>query len=235
MIDMENLVREVMTEQTEDLYLGHDAASRALRAAGRRRFEQRRVVLIAAVAAAITVVGAGVAAATGVLPWWNSVQTMSSAMNSPFATSADPAAVAGSTVRLSVSGPESTTFEVVTNTVTIAIGQADCTAIAAKDAQGRSHHLMTSCGAPGAAVAQAGSFDWQAPSGATYAIVAGPAPTSTAAKVALLASNGVTATTEPVAGGYYLVYAPAGLSVASLVFYDAHGQVVDQLALHPHP
>jgi hypothetical protein len=235
MIDMENLVREVMTEQTEDLYLGHDAASRALRAAARRRFERRRVVLIAAVAAAITVVGAGVAAATGVLPWWNSVQTMRSAMDSPFATSADPAAVAGSTVRLSVSGPESTTFEVVTNTVTVAIGQADCTAIAAKDAQGRSQHLMTSCGAPGAAVAQAGSFDWQAPSGVTYAIVAGPTPTSTAAKVALLASNGVTATTEPVAGGYYLVYAPAELSVASLVFYDARGQVVDELALHPHP
>jgi hypothetical protein len=235
MIDMENLVREVMTEQTEDLYLGHDAASRALRAAGRRRFERRRVVLIAAVGAAITVVGAGVAAATGVLPWWNSVQTTRSAMSSPFATSADPAAVAGSTIRLSVSGPESTTFEVVTNTVTVAIGQADCTAIAAKDAQGRSQHLTTSCGAPGAAVAQAGSFDWQAPSGVTYAIVAGPTPTSTAAKVALLASNGVTATTEPVGGGYYLVYAPAELSVASLVFYDARGQVVDELALHPHP
>ena len=235
MIDMENLVREVMTEQTEDLYLGHDAASRALRAAGRRRFERRRVVLIAAVGAAITVVGAGVAAATGVLPWWNSVQTMRSAMSSPFATSADPAAVAGSTVRLSVSGPASTTFEVVTNTVTVATGQADCTAIAVKDAQGRSQHLMTSCGAPGAAVADAGSFEWQAPSGVTYAIVAGPTPTSTAAKVALLASNGVTATTEPVAGGYYLVYAPAELSVASLVFYDARGQVVDELALHPHP
>ena len=235
MIDMENLVREVMTEQTEDLYLGHDAASRALRAAASRRFERRRVVLIAAVGAAITVVGAGVAAATGVLPWWHSVQTMRSAMNSPFGTSADPAAVAGSTVRLSVSGPASTTFEVVTNTVTVATGQADCTAIAVKDAQGRSQHLMTSCGAAGAAVAQAGSFEWQTPSGVTYAIVAGPTPTSTAAKVALLASNGVTATTEPVAGGYYLVYAPAELSVASLVFYDARGQVVDELALHPHP
>jgi hypothetical protein len=235
MIDMENLVREVMTEQTEDLYLGHDAASRALRAAGRQPFERRRVKLIAAVGAAITVVGAGVAAATGVLPWWNSVQTMSSAMSSPFATSADPAAVAGSTVRLSVSGPASTTFEVVTNTVTVGTDQENCTAIAVKDAQGRSQHLMTSCGAPGAAVAQAGSFDWQAPSGVTYAIVAGPTPTSTAAKVALLASNGVTATTEPVAGGYYLVYAPAELSVASLVFYDARGQVVDELALQPHP
>ena len=232
MIDMENLVREVMTEETEDLYLGHDAASRALRAAARRRFGRRRVVLIAAVGAAITVVGAGVAAATGVLPWWNSVQAVES---SPFGTSADPAAVAGSTVRLSVSGPASTTFEVVTNTVTVGTDQENCTAIAVKDAQGRSQHLMTSCGAPGAAVADAGSFDWQAPSGVTYAIVAGPTPTSTAAKVALLASNGVTATTEPVAGGYYLVYAPAELSVASLVFYDARGQVVDELALHPHP
>lgn len=235
MIDMENLVREVMTEQTEDLCLGRDAASRALRAAARRRFGRRRVVLIVVVGAAISVAGAGIAAATGVLPWWNRAHTMRSAMNSPFATSADPAAVAGSTVRLSVPGPASTTLEVVTNTVTVAIGQAHCTAIAAKDAQGRSQHLMTNCGAPGAAVAQAGSFDWQAPSGVTYAIVAGPTPTSTAAKVALLASNGVTATTEPVAGGYYLVYAPAELSVASLVFYDARGQVVDELALHPHP
>ena len=235
MIDMENLVREVMTEQTEDLYLGHDAASRALRAAARRRFGRRRVMLIAAVGAAITVGGAGVAAATGVLPWWNTVQTMRSGMSSPFATSADPAAVPGSTVRLSVSGPASTTFEVVTNTVTVDTGQADCTAIAVKDAQGRSQHLMTSCGTPGAAVAQAGSFDWRAPSGATYVIVAGPTPISTAAKVALLASNGATATTESVAGGYYLLYARAELSVASLVFYDARGQVVDELTLHTHP
>ena len=74
MIDMENLVREAMTEQTEDLYLGHDAASRALRAAARRRFEWRRVVLIAAVGAAIAVVGAGIAAATGVLPWYDRQQ-----------------------------------------------------------------------------------------------------------------------------------------------------------------
>jgi hypothetical protein len=235
MIDIENLVREAMTEQTENLYLAHEASSRALRAAATRRFERRRVVLIAAVGTAITVVGAGVAAATGVLPWWNSVQTTRSAMSSPFASSEDPAAVAGSTVRLSVSGPESTTFEVVTKTVTVDTGQADCTAIAAKDAQGRSQHLMTSCGAPRAAVAQAGSYDWQAPSGVTYAIIAGPTPTPTAAKVALLDPNGVMATTEPVAGGYFLVYAPAELSVTSLVFYDARGQVVDELALQPHP
>jgi hypothetical protein len=234
MIEMEDLVREVMTEQTEDLYLGHDAASRALRAAASRRFGRRRVVLIGALGAAITVVGAGVAAATGVLPWWNTVQTMRSGMDSPFATSADPAAVPGSTVRLSVPGPASTTFEVVTNTVTVDTGRATCTAIAVEDAHGRSQRLTTSCGAAGAAVAQAESFDWQAPSGDTYAIIAGPTPTSTAAKVALLASNGVTATTEPVAGGYYLIYAPTELSVGSLIFYDARGQVVDELGLNPH-
>lgn len=231
MTDIENHVREVMTEQTEDLYLGHEAANRALRAAARRRFRRRRVVLIAAVGAAITVVGAGVAAATGVLPWWNSVHAIES---SPFGTSADPAAVPGSTVRLSVPGPASTTFEIVTNTVTVGTDQENCTAIAVKDAQGRSQHLMTSCGAPGAAVAQAGSFDWQAPSGVAYTIIAGPSPASTAATVALLTGSGAT-TTEPVAGGYYLVYTPVALSADSLVFYDARGQVVDELALHAHP
>jgi hypothetical protein len=118
--------------------------------------------------------------------------------------------------------------------VTVGTDQEHCTAIAVKDAQGRSQHLMTSCGAAGAAVANAGSFDWQAPSGVTYAVIAGPTPVSTAAKVALLASNGVTATTEPVGGGYYLVYAPAELSTGSLVFYDERGQVVDELG-SPHP
>jgi len=231
MIDIENLVREVMMEQTEDLYLGHDAAGRAIRAAARRRFRRRRAVLIA-LGAAFTVAGAGVAAATGVLPWWNSVQAVES---SPFGTSADPAAVRGSTVRLSVPGPASTTLEVVTDTVTVGADQENCTAIAVRDAQGRSQHLMTSCRAPGAAVADAASFDWQAPSGVAYAIIAGPAPTANAAKVALRAGNGLTAATGPVAGGYYLVFAPAELSTRSLVFYDAHGQAVDELALHPHP
>jgi hypothetical protein len=40
---------------------------------------------------------------------------------------------------------------------------------------------------------------------------------------------------EPVAGGDYLVYARAELSTGGLVFYNARGQVVDELALHPHP
>jgi|GEM_PF-4846389 len=232
MIEIENLVRELMTEQTEDLYLGPDAAGRALRAVTSRRMRRKRGVLIAAVGAACAVAGAGVAAAIGVLPSWNSVQAVES---SPFGTSADPAAVAGSNVRLSVSGPASTTFEVVTKTVTVGAARENCTAIAVRDSHGRSQHLMTSCGAAGAAVAQAGTLDWQAPSGVTYAVITGPTPTATAATVALLAGNGRPATTEPVAGGYYLVYAPAELSADSLVFYDVRGQVVDELALRPHP
>jgi hypothetical protein len=87
------------------------------------------------------------------------------------------------------------------------------------------------------AVARAVSLDWQAPSGATYAIVSGPDPTSTAAKVAFKDSNGVTGASEPVGDGYYLVYAPAEqlTPTGSLVFYDASGQVVDQLALDLAP
>jgi hypothetical protein len=197
-----------------------------------RRFRPLPAVAVAVIA--LAGVGAGVAAATGVLPWWHAEQAAMSAMSSPFATSADPAAVPGSTVRLSVPGPESTTFEVVTDTVTVGTDQEHCTAIAVTDARGRSQHLMTSCGAAGAAVAEAGRVDWQAPSGAAYAVIAGASPISTAAKVALLAGNGVTATTEPVAGGYYLVYAPAELSTGSLVFYDERGQVVDELG-SPQP
>lgn len=235
MIDMESLVREAMTEETDDLHLGHDAAGKALRAAGRRHTRRRRVVLIAAVGAGFALVGAGVAAGTGVLPWWNRAQTTRSAMTSPFASSADPAAVPGSTVRLTVPGPESTTFEVATDTVTVGTGQADCTAIAVEDAAGRSQHLTTSCAAPGAVVAQVASLDWQAPSGAAYLVVAGPTPTSSAATVALLDENGVEETTEPVGGGHYLVYARADLSGGRLVFRDAHGRLVAELGLPSRP
>jgi hypothetical protein len=180
-----------------------------------RRF--RPVLAVAVAVIALAGVGAGAAAATGVLPWWNSERAISSFT------------VAGSTVRLSVPGPESTTFEVVTNTTTVGGERENCTAIAVKYAQGRSQQGLTGCGAPGAIAAKAGSFDWQAPSGVTYAVIAGPTPVSTAVKVALLDRNGDTATTEPVGDGYYLVYAPAGLSTGNLVFYDASGQVVGQL------
>jgi hypothetical protein len=84
--------------------------ARAFRAVARRRFRRGRNADRRAGAVFIAV-GAGVAAATGVLPGWKTEQAV---MSSPFFTSADPATVAGSTVSLSVPGPESTTFEVVT-------------------------------------------------------------------------------------------------------------------------
>ncbi|MES1246586.1 MAG: hypothetical protein ABUS54_02805 [Actinomycetota bacterium] len=228
MTDMETLVRERMTEETEDLFLLDNAAGSALRAAARHRSRRRRGLLVAALVAACTVAGAGVAAATGVLPWWNRVQSMRTAMSSPFATAADPAAVPGSAVRLSAPGPESTTFEIVTGTVNVATGQASCTAIAVRDAQGRSQRLLTSCGAAGSAVAQAARLDWQSPSGVAYAIFAGPTPTSSAAAVALRAGSRDVVTGR-VAGGYYLVWAAATQAADSLVFSDAQGQVVGDL------
>lgn len=189
-------------------------------------------MLIAAAGVAFTAMAAGGAAVTGALSW-NSRADLR-AFDSPFGRSSDPAAVPGRTVRLSLPGPASSTFEIVTKTITVGTHtKVNCTAVAVKDAQARWQRLMTSCGTPGALSPEAASLSWQAPSGGTYAIITGPTPTATAAKVALLTSNGATARTEPVAGGYYLVYAPAQLSLARLVFYDAGGQVVDKLALHP--
>jgi hypothetical protein len=242
MIDMENLVRQVMTEQTEDLDLGRDAASRALRAAARRR-GRRRLGLIAASCAAFAVAGTGIAAATGVMPWWMS--HTSPVDSSPIVTSPDPAAVAGSIVQFTAPGPESSTFEIVTGTpATVGAVQVTCTVTAVKDAQGRSQHVLESCKQPGMLDARGATVDWQAPSGTLYAVFTGPAPTATAAKVAVKDSHGVTAATGPVGNGYYLVWASAeelsqdartGVVNGSLVFYDASGQVVDEWALDPHP
>jgi hypothetical protein len=200
----------------------------------RHRARRFRPVLAGAVAVlALAGVGAGVAAASGRLPWWHTEQAV---MSLRFVTSADPATVPGTRVSLSVPGPESTTFEVVTNnTERVGTVKEHCTAIVVKDTRGRSQGgWLTSCGAASAIIAKAGSFDWQAPSRATYTVISGPTPVSTAAKVSLLASDGSTATTEPVRGGYYLVYAPAQLSTGSLVFYDKRGQVVGRMH-SPHP
>jgi len=67
--------------------------------------------------------------------------------------------------------------------------------------------------------------------GAQVSRPAGQSPASTAATVALVAGNGDTVATEPVERGYYLVYAPVDQAAGNLVFYDAHGQVVDELAI----
>lgn len=221
--DDDAVVRELLAplERVQPVSLTGRPGLRPLANGDSRRFGRRRVVLIAAVGAVIAAVGSGVAAATGVLQW----DTTRALRSVTFGT--------GGIVRLSVAGPESTVFEVATKTVRFDTVRVHCTAVIAKAAQGRPRHLTAGCGARGAAVPKAAIIDWQAPSGVTYAIITGPAPTPTAVKVALLAGNGLTAATEPVAGGYYLVYAPAELPASKLVFYDAHGHVVRRLALQP--
>lgn len=191
----------------------------------------RRPLLAAAAAAAFMLVGAGVAVGTGVLPGW---RTEHAIIQSPFMTATDPAAAPGSTVRLSVPGPESATFEIVTNDAeTVGTLQEHCTAFVATDAEGRSIGGLRGCGVPGQVAAETGSaespYEWQSPSGVTYAVFYGAAPVPGSAKVALVAGKSVTVATGPVEGGYFLVYAPAEQAVGSLVFYDRQGQVVDTI------
>jgi hypothetical protein len=204
-----------------------DLLDRVHRGAQRRRSHKQRLGLIVGAGAAFAVAGTGIAAATGVLPGWSSSKQ---ALSSPFGTAANPGAVPGSEIRLTAPGPESSTFEVVISTVITAAGQQQqCLAIAVKEA-GQWQHLITGCRGAGATVPTSASFYWQTPSGATYAIVTGPDPTSDAAKVALQDSNGNTIGTGVVGGGQYLVYASAEdrNAQADLVFYDNSGRVVDQ-------
>jgi hypothetical protein len=236
MIEMESLVRQLMIEQTDGLALGPETANRVLAAARRRRRRRERLVLIAVPSAVVALAAAGIATATGVMPWITREQQFTS---TPFVTAPNPATVAGSKVVLTVPGPESTTFEVITNnTVTIGGELNSCTAVINKDAQGRSQPLGRGCGGPSAVTPHAGSVEWQAPSGAKYAVVDGPEPTPEAATVALTDRDGVTIATGQVGGGYFLVYTPAREalpSTGSLVFFDASGEVVDKLSLDLSP
>jgi hypothetical protein len=207
-----------------------------------RRF--RPLVAVPVGVIALAAVGAGAAVGTGVLPWWKHHEAI---MALPFFTSADPAALPGSIVNISAPGPEGTTFEVVTNdTEMVGTVQQHCWGIFAEDAQGRPQGaVLRGCGPAGALVARgdprqvpSGATTYAvfsgAPSGATYAVFTGPTPVSTAATVALVAGDGDTVTTEPVEGGYYLVYAPTEQAAGRLVFYDQRGRVVDELA-SPNP
>lgn len=138
---------------------------------------------------------------------------------------------------LTMPGPESTTFEIITNnTVTIGGKVNSCVAVVNTDAQGqRQGASLTGCGAAGAAGFGAGSFGWQAPSGTEYAVVEG---TADAATVALRDLNGATLATGKVEGGYFLIYTLATATLpsnASLVFSDASGHVVDSLSLDLSP
>jgi hypothetical protein len=244
MIEMENLVRQLMIEQTDGLALDPETANRVLTAARRRRRRRERLVLIAVPSAVVALAAAGIATATGVMPWITREQQFTS---TPFVTVSNPATVAGSKVVLTVPGPESTTFEVITNnTVTIGGKVNSCVAVINKDSQGQPQGAgLKGCGAaprasgpPGAAGAGAGSFDWQAPSGTKYAVVEGTEATPNAATVALRDPNGATIATGQVAGGYFLIYTlatPTLPSNGSLVFSDASGEVVDKLSLDLSP
>lgn len=199
-----------------------------------RRFRPLAAVAVGVIA--LAAVGAGTAIGTGVLPWWKHHEAV---MALPFFTSADPAALPGSIVHISAPGPEGMTFEFVTNdTEMVGTVQQHCSGLFAKDAQGRPvGGFPVECGPASAFHPQAPSGETTytnflgAPSGAPYAVFTGPTPVSTAATVTLVAGNGDAVATEPVERGYYLVYAPADRAAGSLVFYDARGQVVDELAI----
>jgi hypothetical protein len=200
----------------------------------RRRRGHKRLVLTAVAAGLVLLAAAAAATATGVAPWITRAREFRTA---PFVTTPNPATQPGSDVVLSVPGPESTTFEIVTNnTVTIGGKVNSCVAVINKDSQGQPQGAgLKGCGpagAAGAAVAGAGSFDWQAPSGTKYAVVEGTQPNSNAATVALRDPTGATLTTGKVEGGYFLIYTlatPTLPSDGSLVFSDASGHVIDTL------
>jgi hypothetical protein len=187
------------------------------------RATRRRIVgsWIVAAGIAVTVAGGGYAAAAdaGVLPNpWSGPATDSI----PFVTSPDPVG----TVRLAVPGPESTTLEIVTKTVTVPGATGECTGLVVKEPRGRSEHLMSGCGGTSALQPENGVFEWQATSGTTYAIVTGAAPAG-ATKVALRDRSG-TAVTEPVGDGYFVAYAPKPEMPANgtLDFYNSSGQLI---------
>jgi hypothetical protein len=147
-------------------------------------------------------------------------------MSIPFVTSPHPAAEAGASVKLAVPGPESTTLEIVSDTVTVRGTAGECSDLVVKDRQGRSTTVMAGCGGPSAARAENGDFVWQAPSGASFTIVTGLAPAG-ATKVTLTDLHGVV-TSEPTGGGYFVVYVPAQVTPANgtVDFYNASGQPV---------
>lgn len=224
----------VLAKLRTDDGLGLEAATRTSAKLARRRRGQKRLVLTAVAGGLVLIATAAVATATGVMPWITREHEFNS---TPFVTTPTPETLPGSHVVLAMPGPESTTFEVITNnTVTIGGKVNSCVAVINKDSQGQRQGAgLTGCGAAGAAGFGAGSFDWQAPSGTTYAVVEGSAD---AATVALRDPNGATLATGKVEGGYFLIYTLATATLpsnTSLVFSDASGHVVDSLSLDLSP
>lgn len=216
---------------------GLKAADRTSASLARRRRGHKRLVLTAVAGGLVLLAAAAVATATGVMPWITRAQEFRS---EPFVTTPTPATLPGSNVILTVPGPESTTFEVITNnTVTIGGEVNSCVAVINKDSQGQPQGAgLKGCGTAGAAVPGAGSFDWQAPSGTTYAVVEGSPATSNAAIVALRDPTGATLATGKIRGGYFLIYTLATATLpsnGSLVFSDASGHAIDSQPLDLSP
>jgi hypothetical protein len=201
----------------------------------RQRERRFRPALAVAAGAALLLVGAGVAAATGVLPGWKTEQAL---IQSPFMTATDPAALPGSTVNLSAPGPASSTVELVSNdTETVGTLQEHCTAVVATDAEGRplgDFPSLRGCGvahqiSPQGSSSGAARIEWTLPSGVTYAVIYGAGAAPRAVKVALVASNGDAVSTGPAERGYFLLFTPLEQATGTLVLYDQQGQVVDKL------
>jgi hypothetical protein len=218
---------------------GGDAPVVAMTHSQRSRGVRRRSVKPSLLAAGVAIVitgGAITAAAAGVLPdpWAGP-----GSLNSPFVTASDPTTVTGATVELAVPGPESVTFEIVTDRFTRAGSPGECTALVVKGPQGRSEHLGTGCGQvatvlpdgqtqSGAASPLAGFDDWQSRSDTSYTVVSGSSPAG-ANRAVLTDPGGNTLATGPASDGKYLVYLPAQdlPSHTVLTFYSPSRQLID--------
>jgi hypothetical protein len=210
---------------------------------GPRRSRNATRVGIAGAAVAVVALGGGIAAAAGVLrlPWVS--QKAVSFMNS-----SDPATIRGAAVRLTLRGPESTVWQVVTDTTANGPDRVEsCVDLAIKEANGQPERVNGGGGCAFASAPPGGQLSgseihpagpsvtltyWQAPSGASFGVVFGEAP-SDSATVALTDSRGVVAAKGLVGGGYYAIYIPARDLPAdgNLTFYDQAGRVRDTLNL----
>ena len=202
-------------------------APRSQTRSGRR--SKARVAVLAGASAALLVGAGAISAAAGVLPNPWSGPAMDKI---PFVNTPNPAAVAGSRVVLSVPGPEATTLEIVTDTVSVAGTPGTCTEVAIKETHGQAANVVSSCGTPSMASPVAGVVNWQAPSGASYAIVSSKAPPG-AVTVSLSGSRTLPTVTEPVGGGYYVLYVPSSEASEydNLTFYDQAGQVISATSI----
>lgn len=206
-----------------------------------RTGRKSRVGIVAGAAVAVIAAGGGVAAAAGVLPLpWSTTKAAVSFMNS-----ANPAAVPGAVVRLSVAGPESTVIKVVSDVVDNTAQHLEyCSTLSVTGPQG--HLDNTNLNGNGACMfgsAPPGSTtsasqihlvgptislsSLRAPSGAIFHIVWGIAPGGAAA-VELNNNHGLVGAKGSVAGGYYTIWLPAPdlMAYSSLTFFNSSGETI---------